>query len=692
MPATALPPDDETLNGYLLGTLPPDGVEKVREWLETDPGRIERLVRLSDRARDPLTDAISQKSREIAIAANSIERVVRWVSDSVRTSSGANDTYDFYEHGETIKRDSQHLSSAPLVWPPVRLGDYRIVSEIGRGGMGIVLEMSDERLGRKVAVKVLNPQLAKKPDATSRFLREARHAATVEHDNVVPILHVGEEAGVFFIVMPLLRGESLSDRSSSHEPMSVEEIVRIGKDIAAGLAAAHAKGVVHRDMKPANVWLDEETGRARILDFGLARLEDGADALTESNALVGTPAYMSPEQIDGKQATPRSDLFALGAIFYECATGKKAFDGPSITAILNAVGHHEPAPVVEMNPRIPAALSSLISSLLAKNPSERPASAAEVVAALANGSFLPPSGDYSTKVWVDRNGTSKFKRRRMLMLVAGLAFAFLLGLGVWMGTRDRKADLATNNQSDYSQTLPTTDPNKKETPGVLSCDANQKGNNTSVSVQQPKSSIRYSGKLDVKIERSYEKNKARLLRLDESDALPLKNDDPFRIEGEVDPPAYLYVIWVDPQHDITPIYPWNPAAKDPWATRPAKVDEKMVGKISLPPDVSKRYTATEAKPGVATMVLFANPEPLDISNEDMKKWFESLPDLPLPAGGNKAAVWFDDYAEVHDPLRRRTFGVVDSNDAFARWQGQLQKHFQGKAAFQTAVSFARTGN
>ena len=92
------------------------------------------------------------------------------------------------------------------------------------------------------------------------------------------------------------------------------------------------------------------------------------------------------------------------------------------------------------------------------------------------------------------------------------------------------------------------------------------------------------------------------------------------------------------------------------------------------------------------MVLFANPEPLDISNEDMKKWFESLPDLPLPAGGNKAAVWFDDYVEVHDPLRRRTFGVVDSNDAFARWQGQLQKHFQGKAAFQTAVSFARTGN
>src|ERR1700722_5798790 len=158
MPSAAFPPDDETLNGYLLGTLPPEGVEKVREWLDEDPGRVERLARLSDRARDPLTEAISQTSREILIAANTIERVVRRVSDSLRTASGAGDTYDFSEHGETMKRDSQHTSSESPVWPPVRMGDYRTVKEIGRGGMGIVLEMSDERLGRKVAVKVLNPR------------------------------------------------------------------------------------------------------------------------------------------------------------------------------------------------------------------------------------------------------------------------------------------------------------------------------------------------------------------------------------------------------------------------------------------------------------------------------------------------------------------------------------------------------
>jgi serine/threonine protein kinase len=504
-------------------------------------------------------------------------------------------------------------------------------------------------------------------------MREARHAATVEHDNVVPILHMGEEAGMFFIVMPLLKGKSLSERLSRHEPLSINEVVRIGKDIATGLAAAHAKGVIHRDMKPANVWLDEETGRARILDFGLARQEDGVDALTESNALVGTPAYMSPEQIDGERATPRSDLFALGAILYECATGKKAFDGPSITAILNAVGHHEPAPVAEMNPRIPAALSALISTLLAKNPSERPASAADVVAALANGSFLTPSGDHSTKVWVDRNGTSKFKRRRMLMVVAGLAFAFLLGLGAWMGTRDRNADLATNNQATNGQTLSATDLNS-----------------TGVSVQQPKTSIRYTGKLDVIIERSDENKKIRHVRLNEFDALPMRKDDRFRIEGEVNPPAYVYSFWLDPDHDVTPVFPWNPAGKDPWATRPPQQEEKPISKLSLPRDTGNRYTAPPLKkPGVATIVLFACPEPLEVSNQELKAFFEWLPDLPFPPGGDKAAVWFDDYVECRDPLRLRTFGEVGSNDSFAIWQGVLQKHFQGKAAFQTAVTFAR---
>ena len=182
-----------------------------------------------------------------------------------------------------------------------------------------------------------------------------------------------------------------------------------------------------------------------------------------------------------------------------------------------------------------------------------------------------------------------------------------------------------------------------------------------------------------------------LLRLNVTGALPMRQSDAFRIEGEVDPPAYLYVVWVDPGHDVTGVYPWNPA-KDDWrGTRPAK--EEAVGKVNLPPDGTNRYHAPKAKPGVATIVMFACSAPLDVSDDVVKEWFEALPDLPLPAGGDGAAVWFDDFVETNDPLRPRTFGVVGSDDAFAQWQSQLKKAARGQAcSSKSAVSFARTGN
>jgi hypothetical protein len=188
--------------------------------------------------------------------------------------------------------------------------------------------------------------------------------------------------------------------------------------------------------------------------------------------------------------------------------------------------------------------------------------------------------------------------------------------------------------------------------------------------------------VDVLVERE-----KRLLRLNEAGALPLRKTDKFRVEGRVDPPAYLYVVWVDPEHDVTPVYPWDP--KVGWGSRPTK--EEKVGGVSLPPNAGNRYRAKEAKAGVATMVLFARPAPLDVPDEVVKGWFEELPDLPLPVGGEQAAVWFDDYVEVKDPNRLRTFAEVGADDPFALWQGQLQKVLGGQAAFQTAVSFARTG-
>jgi hypothetical protein len=199
--------------------------------------------------------------------------------------------------------------------------------------------------------------------------------------------------------------------------------------------------------------------------------------------------------------------------------------------------------------------------------------------------------------------------------------------------------------------------------------------------------VRYRGRVDVLVERADGEGAIRLLRLNQAGALPLRKSDKFRIEAQVEPPAYLYLVWVDPERDVTPIYPWD--AQVGWGSRPA--EEEPVGRVSLPPSAGDRYTAVDAKPGVATMILFARSKPLDVSDDVVRKWFESLPDLPLPAGGEQAAVWFDDYVEVHDPDRTRTFGVAGSDDAFARWQGQLQKMLAGHATFQTAASFARTG-
>jgi hypothetical protein len=200
--------------------------------------------------------------------------------------------------------------------------------------------------------------------------------------------------------------------------------------------------------------------------------------------------------------------------------------------------------------------------------------------------------------------------------------------------------------------------------------------------------VRYRGQVDVLVEREDEDGKVRLLRLNEPGALPMRTTDKFRVQGRVDPPAYLYVVWVDPGHDVTPVYPWDPEVG--WGSRPAQ--EQRSGSVSLPRDAGNRYKAPDAKPGVATMVLFARPTPLDVPDEVVRGWFETLPDLPLPAGGERAAMWFDDYVEVRDPDRLRTFVEVGAADAFARWQGRLQRVLSDRAAFQTAVSFARTGS
>jgi hypothetical protein len=258
-----------------------------------------------------------------------------------------------------------------------RLGAYGVVGLIGCGGFGVVLKAFDAALNRYVAIKALSPHLAAAGAARQRFAREARAAAAVVHDNVVAIHAVAEADGLPYFVMPYVSGPSLEKRLRQTGSCSVVEVLRVGRQIAAGLAAAHAQGLVHRDIKPANILLENGAERVTITDFGLARAVDDA-SLTRSGVIAGTPPYMSPEQAAGLAVDHRSDLFSLGSVLYAMCTGRPPFRAETTLAVLRRVEECRPRPIREINPEIPVWLAGIVGKLHAANPAERFQTAAEV--------------------------------------------------------------------------------------------------------------------------------------------------------------------------------------------------------------------------------------------------------------------------------------------------------------------------
>jgi ABC-type branched-subunit amino acid transport system substrate-binding protein len=307
------------------------------------------------------------------------------------------------------------------------LDHYRVVRLLGKGGMGIVFQAVDVRLERPVALKVMKPETAQDPAARQRFLREARATAGVRSEHIVTIFEVGQAGELPFLAMELLQGEPLDAWLERQGRPTPAQVLDLGLQIAKGLDAAHRAGLIHRDVKPANVWLEEGTGRAKLLDFGLARSARDDAHLTRTGIIMGTPAYMAPEQAEGEAVDARCDLFSLGCVLYELAAGARPFQGPTAMAVLKATALTHPTPVRNRNPEMPPALAELIGQLMAKRPEDRPASAAAVVEAIqaiagvssstrpalqSGGSIKPPAG--------------KPARRRLLL--AGLAG--LLGLAV----------------------------------------------------------------------------------------------------------------------------------------------------------------------------------------------------------------------------------------------------------------------
>ncbi len=267
---------------------------------------------------------------------------------------------------------------------PERIGGYRILGLIGAGAMGRVYLAHDERLDRRVAIKVMNRRRARDPGARQRFLREGRAAAAVEHPHVMAVHAVGEEEGLPYIVMQLLDGETLAACRAAVGRLPLADVLRIGREIAEGLAAAHARRLIHRDIKPDNIFLEGPDRRVRIIDFGLARgAEDDSAKLTVEGSVVGTPAYMPPERIGDDSLDAQSDLFGLGVMLYELLTGRLPFDGTSMVAMLAAIARGTPVPLAEAAPDTPPEVCDLVMRLMAHRKEDRPADARAAAAELA---------------------------------------------------------------------------------------------------------------------------------------------------------------------------------------------------------------------------------------------------------------------------------------------------------------------
>jgi len=328
--------------------------------------------------------------------------------------------------------------------PGTKLGPYEIQSPLGAGGMGEVYRALDTRLDRPVAIKILPDPLSQNPEARQRFDREARAISSLNHPNICTLHDVGHQDGTDYLVMEYLEGETLADRLAKG-PLPVAQILKYGTDICEGLERAHRNGVVHRDLKPGNIMLAKSG--AKLMDFGLAKntpapalaavssssltMEMTSPAakhpLTAQGLVVGTFQYMSPEQVEGKEADARSDIFSLGSVLYEMATGKRAFEGKSQLSVASAILEKEPEPITTLQPMAPPALDHVVRGCLAKDPDSRWQSAADIARELR---WISTSSQSGAPIPVLRSHRKNWDRIGWIALAA-----LLLASAIWLVLR-----------------------------------------------------------------------------------------------------------------------------------------------------------------------------------------------------------------------------------------------------------------
>ena len=402
-PFPDLCPDPELLAEFLLGKLPLDELESCEIHLAHCPPCTEtiRSLNVNDTFSDLAKDVFENELSNDAGYASVTEQTA--VSDLVgRMKELGEGAFVLAEHGDgpfefpksfaapridddgvaaaRVTEVQRHFEKSENEDTLGRLAHYQVERVLGVGSSGVVFLATDENLHRPVALKILRPSLGN--SARDRFVAEARAMASIDDSNVVSIFHVGTEGDLAYIAMQWTPGETLDQRLKREGAFEPEQVRLIGKQIASGLAAAHRIGLIHRDIKPANIWLESETGKVKILDFGLVRATDADPGLTCTGMIAGTPCFMSPEQARGSELDFRSDIFSLGCVLYEMLTGELPFRSANVLATLQSIRTDSPEPPHAIGASIPEDLSTLVMCMLQKSPADRPSNSASVVEAL----------------------------------------------------------------------------------------------------------------------------------------------------------------------------------------------------------------------------------------------------------------------------------------------------------------------
>jgi serine/threonine protein kinase len=500
-----------------------------------------------------------------------------------------------------------------------RIGRYQLLRHVGSGSMGDVYQAHDPQLDRQVAVKVprCDRILRDRNMFMERFIREARAAAAVRHASICPIYDAGDDDGQAYVVMAFVEGESLDNVLGRGRVEDIRKAVQIAIQVADALNAIHQHGIIHRDLKPGNILIDRD-GQALLTDFGLAISEFNSERITSDGLIIGTPVYMSPEQAAGENSklTPAADLYSLGAVLYEMLTGQAPFRAP-LPELLRKIMLQRPVSPIEVRPDIDPQLSTIVEQSLEKIPADRFKSAAALGDALREwlGSMTSVVASHP-----EQSTTSKWTSRRLFRRSAAVAAVMCVMIAVSLSLPKRTGetrDIAAMTTASASRGTPSASHITPANPVRL--------NGTPVVPTE------LNGRINITVSSNPERGPMKKTRLPatEKGALPIHTGEIVRFEVQLNQPAHIYLLWVSPDGNVEPIYPWDSEHHAGWDAPHLANSDRANDHVMCPLSPDRGFEVVEPA-GLQTVVLLARRQPLD-QKLDLAQVLSGLPSTPILA-------------------------------------------------------------